>query len=86
MAAGEPADRPAPADAPAAAGEARAAPGRDAALTDSERFKQLFVRDWYVKAEALCERRVADLEAQAARIADEAATWRKRLNAVRAMR
>ena len=85
-AAGEPADRPAQAQAPAAPGEARAAHGREAALTDSERFKQLFVRDRYDEAEALCERRVADLEAQAARIADEAATWRKRLNAVRAMR
>ena len=68
------------------------AAGGSAALTEAERFKQLFVSDRFDEAGSLCERRVAecdhkvtDLEAQAKQIVEDAATWRKRLNAVRAM-
>lgn len=92
-AAGEPAERPAPADKPIPTG-ARQGPNPGCGeLTEAERFKQLFVADQFDEAEALCERKVADcdrraaeIEAQVKRIAEDAATWRKRLNAVQAMR
>lgn len=72
-----PADRPARVPAPEADVDAG---------TDEERFKALFVADRFDDADSLCERRAGDLEAEAARLADEAATWRKRLAAVRALR
>ena len=64
-----------------------ALPASDEAVeADKARFGRLFSEERFDDAAALCERMVADLEAQAARVADEAATWGRRLNAVRAMR
>ena len=86
-----PADRPALVAVPAAdVGEAAPV---DADETDKERFNALFAADRFDDAESLAERKAEELEAEAARLveeadrrADEAATWRKRLAAVGAMR
>ena len=88
-----PADRPALVAVPAPAADVDEEAPVDADEADEERFKTLFVADSFDEAQSLAERKAVELEAEAARLveeadrrAEEAATWRKRLAAVRAMR